>query len=316
MRRVIGALGRSFVTAGVLILLFVTYQLWGTGLYTSREQDRLREEFTALLEQEDDRPTPTTTTTGTAVEDPTVATTTSTVVEDPTVTTTTAPVSLPLLSRGGEPFAQIRIPRIGADDIVVQGISRDDLRKGPGHYPDTPLPGQEGNVAIAGHRTTYGAPFGDLEQLEEGDRIFVRTAYGDFTYEVFLADFVVRPTDVKVLDRDRFRPAILTLTTCHPKFSAAQRLVVQAALQQDPLPAPAIDAGNEPKLTKAGLSGESSSKLPTLLAGLVVALIGALWWLIFHRHPSLTNWLLGVIPFGVALFVFYALLERVLPSNY
>jgi len=293
-----GALGRAFVTTGVLILLFVTYQLWGTGLYTSREQDRLRDEFTASLEQ-DGEP----------------ATTTTTVVPvDPTVTTTTAPVSLPLFSREGEPFAQLRIPRIGVDRIVVQGISREDLRKGPGHYPDTPLPGQEGNVAIAGHRTTYGAPFGNLDLLEEGDKIFVRTAYGSFTYEVFLANFIVQPKDVEVLQNDKFRPAILTLTTCNPKYSAAQRLVVQAVLQEEPLPA--SGGNNNPQLTEAGLSGEGSSKTPTVLAALVVALIGGLWWLIFHRHPSLTNWLIGVLPFGAALFVFYALLERVLPSNY
>jgi sortase A len=169
-------------------------------------------------------------------------------------------------------------------------------------------------VAIAGHRTTYGAPFGNLDLLEEGDRMFVRTAYGTFTYEVFLANFVVEPTDVQVLDDDRFRPAILTLTTCNPKYSAAQRLVVQAELQEEPLPA--SDSSADPKLTSAGLSGEGSSKLPTLVAGLVAALVGGLWWLMFHRHPSVTNWLLGVLPFGAALFVFYALLERVLPSNY
>jgi sortase A len=298
---VIGALGRVFVTAGILILLFVTYQLWGTGLYTAREQDRLRDEFiSSLARNADDRP---------------AATTTTTTVADPTVTTTTSPpVPLPASSGPGDAIAQIRIPRIGVDEIVIQGISRDDLRKGPGHYPETPLPGQEGNVAIAGHRTTYGAPFGNLDQLEEGDRIFVRSALGEFTYEVYQANLIVQPTDVSVLEPDGVRPATLTLTTCNPKYSAAQRLVVKAALQEDPLPAP--DAARERELTKVGLSGEESSNTPTFLAGLVVALLGGLWWWLFHRHPSLTNWLIGVVPFAAALFVFYALLERVLPSNY
>ena len=299
MRRLIGALGRSFVTVGVLILLFVTYQLWGTGLYTSREQDRLREQFTSTVHG-NDRNAASTTTTG---------------VTSPLVTTTTAaPVPLAPFVQEGDAIAQIRIPRIGVDSIVVQGISRPDLRKGPGHYPDTPLPGQKGNAAIAGHRTTYGAPFGNLDQLEEGDRIFVRTAQGSFTYEVYEANLVVKPADVQVLEPDRFRPATLTLTTCNPKYSAAQRLVVKAVLNEDPLPAQHVS--KHPKLTKAGLSGEDSSKLPTAVAGLIAAAIGLLWWLLFHRHPSLMNWLIGAVPFAIALFVFYALLERVLPSNY
>jgi sortase A len=299
---VIGVIGRSLVTLGVLILLFVTYQLWGTGLYTSREQDKLRDAFTSSLDQPDNRPATTTSTTG--VTAPTV-----------TTTTTAPPARIAPLARNGQPMAQIRIPRISVNSIVVQGVGLDDLRKGPGHYPDSPLPGQEGNAAIAGHRTTYGAPFGNLEQLEEGDRIFVRTFQGDFTYEVYHANLIVKPTDVQVLEPDKFRPAVLTLTTCNPKYSAAQRLVVKAALQEEPLPAP-VTGTKVTKVTKVGLSGEESSTTPTLIAGLALALIGALWWLLFHRHPSLTNWLIGVVPFAVALFVFYALLERVLPSNY
>ncbi len=302
MRRVIGALGRSFVTVGVLILLFVTYQLWGTGLYTSREQDRLRDEFTSSVRDGKD--------------DPAVSTTTTTAIDAvPEVTTTTsAPTPLAPFVAEGDPIAQIRIPRIALDTIVVQGISRTDLRRGPGHYPDTPLPGQEGNAAIAGHRTTYGAPFGALDLLEVGDRIFTRTAQGTFTYEVYEANLIVQPTDVQVLEPDSLHPATLTLTTCNPKYSAAQRLVVKAFLREDPLP---TQAGSKtPELTKAGLSGEESSKLPTLIAGLVAGALGLLWWMLFHRHPSLTNWLFGVLPFGAALIVFYALLERVLPSNY
>jgi sortase A len=312
VRRVIGGLGRAFVTAGVLILLFVTYQLWGTGLYTSREQDRLRDELTSQIER-DDTPSTSTTSTSAGADDPTITTTTA-----PSTTTTTTdqsePAIVPVVPAEGQPLAIIRIPRISIDKIVVQGVSRDDLRKGPGHYPDSPLPGQEGNVAIAGHRTTYGAPFGNLDQLENGDRIFVNTRFGEFTYEVFRADLIVQPTDVSVLEVDAARPAILTLTTCNPKYSAAQRLVVQAELVEEPLPV--TSGGQKAKVTKDGLSGESSSKTPTAIAGLVVALIGALWWLLFHRHPSLPNWLLGAVPFAVALFVFYALLERVLPSNY
>ncbi|MSO79982.1 MAG: class E sortase [Acidimicrobiia bacterium] len=296
----IGALGRSFVTVGLLILLFVTYQLWGTGIYTSREQDRLRNQFTSSVDNHGDNPAVTTTS---SVTEPTA----------PTTTTTLQVPLAPLVPEGGA-IAQIRIPRIAVDSIVVQGVSREDLRKGPGHYPDSPLPGQEGNAAIAGHRTTYGAPFGNLDQLENGDRIFTRTAQGNFTYTVY-DTIVVQPTELEVLNRDRFRPATLTLTTCNPKYSAAQRLVVKAVLQEPALPA-AHPTGKTPKLTEDGLSGGSSSKLPTLISGLIAAAIGLLWWLLFHRHPSLPNWLIGVLPFAAALFVFYALLERVLPSNY
>jgi sortase A len=288
------------VTVGVLILLFVTYQLWGTGLYTSREQDRLRDQFTSSVGNQGDNP----------------VVTTSTSVTEPTAPTTSTTLQVPLapIVPEGKPIAQIRIPRIAVDSIVVQGVSREDLRKGPGHYPDTPLPGQEGNAAIAGHRTTYGAPFGNLDRLENGDRILTRTAQGNFTYVVY-DTIVVKPTDLEVLDPDRFRPATLTLTTCNPKYSAAQRLVVKAVLQEPALPAEHL-TGKTPKLTEDGLSGGSSSKLPTLISGLIAAAIGLLWWLLFHRHPSLPNWLIGVLPFGAALFVFYALLERVLPSNY
>jgi sortase A len=296
------------VTAGILILLFVTYQLWGTGLYTSREQDSLRDQFTSSVNKQGDNPVVSSTT---SVTDPTAPT-----------TTTTTPVPLPVSVAEGDPIAQIRIPRIDVNSIVLEGVSREDLRRGPGHYPDTPLPGQAGNAAIAGHRTTYGAPFGNLDQLEEGDRIFVRTSQGNFTYVVYDASLdrggaprIVKPTDLKVLEPDPSGRSTITLTTCHPKYSAAQRLIVKAVLQEEALPA-THTSGKTPKLTEDGLSGEDSSKLPTLISGLIAAAIGLLWWLFFHRHPSLTNWLIGVVPFGAALLVFYALLERVLPSNY
>ena len=121
----------------------------------------------------------------------------------------------------------------------------DDLRKGPGHYPPTQLPGHEGNSAIAGHRTTYGAPFGELDQLQPGDQIVLVTVQGKFKYEV-TDQRVVDPSEISVLDPspDPARPghdlATLTLTTCNPKYSASQRLIVRAQLDLTPdqLPAP------------------------------------------------------------------------------
>ena len=301
MRRLIAAIGRSFVTVGLLILLFVAYQLWGTGLYTAREQSRLRNQFEHALHLA--KPPSTSPSTTTVVTRPETASST---------TTTTEPAPLP--PPVGDAIAQIRIPRIGVDDIVVNGISRDDLRKGPGHYPDTPLPGETGNAAIAGHRTTYGAPFGRLDELSIGDLILFRTLTGTYTYVVYETPFAVQPNDVTVLKTNPLHPAILTLTTCTPKYSAAQRLIVHAALKEKPLPAPVIK--HSPRLSAAGLSGEGGSKTPTVIAGLIAALVGLLWWLFFHRHPRWTNWLIGALPFAVTLFFFYSYLERILPSGY
>lgn len=293
MRRVVAALGRTLITAGVLILLFVAYQLWGTGIYTSQQQSKLRTQFNTALHK---------------VKTPPSTTTTA-----PTPTTTTTSPPLPPT---GDAVARIQIPKIGVDDIVVNGIGVSDLRKGPGHYPATPLPGQAGNAAIAGHRTTYGAPFGNLDQLSNGDEIHVQTLQGSFTYRVY-QQLVVDPSDVGVLDSDPARPATLTLTTCNPKYSAAQRLIVKSALDNPAPPLPPPPSLPPPsKLAVAGLSGDTGSRLPTILTGLLVALIGATWWLVFHRHPRWTNWIIGAIPFAVALFFFFSYLELVLPANY
>jgi sortase A len=129
---------------------------------------------------------------------------------------------------------RMRIPRLGVDTVVVQGITVSALRAGTGHYPGTPLPGQRGNVAIAGHRTTYGAPFHDLDRLAAGDEILFETPLGDVTYRVDTAPFVVAPDDTRVIAPESRH--LLTLTTCHPLHSAKQRLVVRATLVGEVLP--------------------------------------------------------------------------------
>ena len=299
------------VTAGVLLLAFVAYQLWGTGIFEARAQKQLRDDFAAQLE---------------AQGSPTSTTVPPTTVPPTTVppTTTTVPPTLPPapLPMDGEATAIIRIPKIGVDKVVVEGTTVADLRKGPGHYTGTPLPGQIGNASIAGHRTTYGAPFNTLDQLGENDVISVQTLFGTYEYRVVKDGvFVVKPNQSEVLDPPLPGAAILTLTTCHPKYSARERLVVRAELdvQESPPPLPPppeLASATEPIEIDAGLSGERDSRQPTVLAGLVVALIGALWWWLFHRHPRWTSWLVGIVPFAAALFVFFAYLERVLPSNY
>jgi sortase A len=129
--------------------------------------------------------------------------------------------------RDGDPVAELRISRISLRAIVVRGTAPDDLREGPGLLDGTPLPGEHGTTAIAGHRTTYGAPFRHLDALRRGDAIALRLPYGTFRYAVE-AKRVVDPGDLSVLRRvshDR-----LVLSACHPLFSAARRIVVLARL--------------------------------------------------------------------------------------
>jgi len=253
--RAIGNVGRTLIGAGTLILLFVVYQLWGTALFEQRAQNGLRSEFTLALEDRF----------GTEVDqisldalalpvslEPAAVVQTAAISEEtdgqtqaldltPTELLDTSFLPAGLLSdeygappppaEDGDAIAQIRIPRIGITKTVVEGVSTEALKAGPGHYPGTPLPGQAGNSAIAGHRTTYGAPFFRLDELEADDLIYVTTLQGSFVYRV-VEQLIVAPSDVWVLD-----PTIdnrLTLTTCHPRYSARQRLIIVAELIGEP----------------------------------------------------------------------------------
>ena len=131
----------------------------------------------------------------------------------------------------GDSLTRIRIPDIEVDVVVVEGVSSSALRAGAGHYPSTPLPCETGNVAIAGHRTTYGRPFHDLDLLEPGDEIHLQIPVGECTYRVTAVN-IVSPNDVGVIAGSGDNR--LTLTTCHPKGSARQRLVVVAELIASP----------------------------------------------------------------------------------
>jgi LPXTG-site transpeptidase (sortase) family protein len=127
----------------------------------------------------------------------------------------------------GQAIAELSIPRIGLRTVVVRGAAPEDLREGPGLLDGTPLPGQGGTTAVAGHRTTYGAPFRRLDALRRGDAMSMRLPYGTFHYAVE-GRRIVAPTDLSVLRRvghDR-----LVLSACHPLFSAARRIVVVARL--------------------------------------------------------------------------------------
>jgi sortase A len=130
----------------------------------------------------------------------------------------------------GEPLGRMTIPRISLSKVFVAGTGTSDLRKGPGHYPYTPLPGVHGTVAIAGHRTTYGAPFRRLDKLRRGDQIQLRMPYGTFTYRVQRTQ-IVPPTAVWVTRRTSYDR--LVLSACHPLYSAAQRIIIFARLVDD-----------------------------------------------------------------------------------
>jgi sortase A len=144
----------------------------------------------------------------------------------------------------GDSLTRIKIPKIDVDVVVVEGTSASALRAGAGHYPESPLPCDAGNVAVAGHRTTYGKPFANVDRLSPGDVIVLETPVGECTYQVDKvppgrtpadkddkdgAAFVVAPDDRSVV-ADTPGARSLTLTSCHPKGSAAKRIVIRATL--------------------------------------------------------------------------------------
>jgi sortase A len=233
LRRSLRVVGWSSVTVGVLLVAFFLYQLVFTNVLTARSQKLAEAQLVSnmasaakQIEVVDTIPLTTSTSPTTTTPGSTGTTTTS---------TTLAPVEAVLYSEPtpdeGAPFGTIQIPSIGLDKVLFEGVDVATLKKGPGHMPWTPLPGQPGNAVISGHRTTYGAPFFNLDKLEAGDQIIVTTALGDSTYEV-REKLIVRPTDVSVTEP--MPGAWLTLTTCNPKYSARERLIIQAQLISGP----------------------------------------------------------------------------------
>jgi sortase A len=299
--RVLGAVGRTCITLGVLILLFVVYQLWGTGIREAQAQNKLENEFEELL----------------GGPDVTAPETTST-------TATTQPNQPPPPPAEGDAMAHLLIPTIGVDKIVVEGVTLDDLKRGPGHYPDAPMPGQPGNAAIAGHRTTYGAPFNRIDELEAGDEILITTLQGAFRYEVS-EQLIVSPDQVEVLND--FGDNRLTLTACHPKYSARQRIVVVATLVGEPAaartPPPAPPSQQIPgdevassDTLDGGLSGERDSAWPAIMLGVACALIWIAAWLLGKLWRKWPAYLVGLPVFLVVLFFFFENFSRLLPANF
>jgi sortase A len=216
-RMVARGFGQLLITFGVVILLFVVYELWGTNFYTEGQQHQLEETIQHGWH-------------GSA----------------PDITQVNVK-NVPL----GSGIAVLRIPRFGKSYhmVIVEGIDYEDLKRGPGHYPGTALPGQVGNFAVAGHRTTYLAPFNRIDTLRRGDAIVLETKSKWLVYRVQDVPAghgdpavpyheIVDPSAVQVAfavpdqpnpdKKPRLR--LLTFTSCNPKYSAAQRFVVHAEL--------------------------------------------------------------------------------------
>ena len=221
-RMAVRGLGQLLITAGVVILLFVVYELWITGLYTARQQHKL---LSGIEDQWRHGGVEVSTATPTQIK------------------------HIPI----GSGIAVLRIPRFGSGYhmVVVEGTGYSDLEKGPGHYPGTAFPGQVGNFAVAGHRTTYLHPFYNINELKPGDAIVLETKSMWFTYRVedipatkgypkISYQEIVDPTDVAVAypvpdqPNQAAKPSLklLTFTSCNPRYSAAQRIVVHAMLEQ------------------------------------------------------------------------------------
>ncbi len=234
----VGGIGKVLIATGLLMFAFVAYQLWGTGLEYAQAQDRLEHDFDELLAAASTSTTVATTTmpsatVSTAPSTPATATPTT----SPAEPTTVAPAATVPDFSSGDVVARIEIPSIGVDAYVVSGVQPADLKKGPGHYPATPMPGQLGNAAIAGHRTTYGQPFYRLDAVEPGDEIVLTTVQGRFVYRATGSE-VVSPDRSDVVATTDPTVARLTLTTCHPRYTAAKRLIVYADLDAEASAAP------------------------------------------------------------------------------
>lgn len=204
MRRAIGVVGELLITLGVVLLLFVAWQLWWTDVEANRAQaqtlTRLEQSFRAPGKSE--------------------------------------PVRVHLdgdLSANA--FGILRVPRFGADYArpIMEGIDLDVLSQGLGHYPDTAMPGEVGNFALAGHRVTWGRPLHDIDTMRPGDTMIVETAKGYDVYEMY-ASQIVLPSAGEVVAPVPGEPGaaptrrLITLTACHPKFSAAERFIVHGEL--------------------------------------------------------------------------------------
>lgn len=310
LRRALGITGRLMVAAGVVLLLFVAYQLWGTGLQTQAAQADLRQTFGAELEQVE----------ALAPSDP--------------GRQAAAAATLSSLTTG-DVVGRLEIPSIGVDYIVLQGVDLGTLESGPGHFPQTPLPGQPGNAAIAGHRATYDAPFNRLDELSPGDEVTVTTVQGTFTYEVMpqpstaaggngdpIGHYLVLPTAVEILD-DKGDNRI-TLMGCHPRYGSTQRIVVEARLTGTSAPLTPTPASASPDTSTVIddmadtelLRGDTGSWVPVAAWSAAVLALCALALVLARRWNPWMVYLLALPVVGVTLFQAFEAVAELSPVAY
>lgn len=296
--RTIGILGRVFVGAGLILLFYTAYLLWGTGVYTKQQQERAANEL---------------------ARNPIVS-------EERLSSGNIPPARPPDGARLGDPLFTLKIPKIGLETVIVQGIGREELKKGPGHFPDcaesggsgecvndAKYPGEGGNVAISGHRTTYGAPFFRLNELEEGDVIDFVSGRARYRYRVReqqIVDPVSGFATVEQHGRDE-----VTLTTCHPRFSAAQRLIIQGDYEGASLvsaPAPEGSATEAPRPAQRPVIPTDVLVLGSIAAASALGALG-----LSKRHQLKALYISIVIAGAAGLWI--GVFPRVLalmPANY
>lgn len=285
--KVLDTTGRTLIATGLLLLSFVAYQLWGTGLAESRAQDRLAAEFKKN--------------------------TTTTI---PSVPTT---MPKPVVPKKGDIVGKISIPSIDVSKWLIAGVGYEQLEKGPGLFAGSPLPGQLGNVAIAGHRTTYGAPFGRINEIHAGDTIAIQTPISTYTYVVNKEPRIVSATDIQVVKTKDPAIAMLTLVSCHPKWTSKERIIVTALLQkqESALPTTTFEADSaETEVLNEGWFHDLSAWPQTVL--LAILLIGIWVGAVIIQRMGRSKWVVYPITLAVfapVLFVFFGYLTRLLPTN-
>lgn len=276
------------MSIGALIILFGAWQLWGTAIEQQHSQNDLSSQFKARVKH-----------------------------AHPVFTLSPATANLPVPPEGNV-IALLQIPAIGLSQFVVEGTGTDDLAKGPGHYSGTAVPGQSGNVAIAGHRTTHGAPFYNIGALKPGDPIYLTDLEAQrLTYIVAFSPFPVDPSNVSVLNY--FGDNRLTLTTCNPPYSAAQRLIVVAGFKGGPRASTSLkhdlDAGRPYDVALGGEAGWNTCLLPIALleVGLLVllGLTNRRWAKILGRE---SKWLILVPIWAALIYLLFTTLSNFLPA--
>ena len=277
---------------GVIILLFVAWQLWGTSISQHQDQGQLKSAFDAAVRA-----------------------------HHPPKATAAGPALIPAGTRVPSPpdgtvVARIQIPVIGVDQYVVAGTNATDLSKGPGHYIGTAVPGQAGNVAIAGHRTTHGAPFNRLGQLVKGDQVFLTTTTGEhLTYVVSGAPPSGISSDVAVLNY--FGDNRITLTTCTPEFSAAQRLIAVGTLKESGAAEQAPPANVTYRVENAATASWNWSLLPAVGVEVCLLLLLGLSYRRFNGwfgKPG--KWFVLVPLWSAGLYLLFASLTTFLPETF